>query len=137
MFLDNSKKDPLSVNAGDFLLLKHGQRDFVVHVQNFDARSGMVTFQYLNARSKEDQKNHTNLQLVWRTEDGEEIYHPKLNAALTAKGFAPYVDQLHIDEFYQKKVDLLKKQGRYYLPKIRKAHIKKHPRVAAVGSSLV
>ena len=49
---------------------------------------------------------------------------------MVADGYIPYVDSLHIDEFYQKKVELHKKGGYFYFNKIKRAHVKKCPKLS-------
>ena len=119
------------VKSGDFLMLPYGRSDFIVHVDKFDERSGMVSYQYLNTRDKKDRMTNKNMKLVWKlpNQDGAkaEVYMPKLTPTQIKEGYQPMCDEAHIDEFYQCVVELGNKNGGHFLPGAKKAHIKRHP----------
>ena len=119
------------ITAGDFLMLPYGRADFIVQVEKYDERSGMVSYQYLNTRDKKDKKNSRNLKLVWKlpNQDGAtaELYTTKLTPNQVKLGYQAMCDEAHLDEVYQHVVEVGSKPSGYFLPNSKKAHIRRYP----------
>ena len=120
----------LTPTVGMYMLLPYGSTDYVCQVQDYDSRTGMVSFQYLNTESKKDKTDKTKLALAWKKgEDGsDEIYTAKLTPKLVTEGYTAVGDIIHQDEFYQAEVPLQvdkKHPTRFFLAKHKRLQIKK------------
>jgi len=129
----------LAPKVGDYLMLPYGRNDFIVQVLGFD--NGMIRFQYLNKKNRKT-KPYEGMRLVWfkdtvtgnvfnpnSGDDRVEIYTDKLTNEQVAEGYGPYVDELSIDQFYQKSIDqrdIKKSKFGFTFNHTRRMIVKKH-----------
>ena len=126
----------LEVAVGDHLLLPQGNRDVLCKVRKVE--STYVTVQYYKRQLEKTTKKTSamcNLELVWwrqnpkKTEEAiEKTLAPFLTKAQVKKGYEPWQEKIHINLFYQRRLessDLTVRKSGVSIKPLRYAAIRK------------